>query len=136
MHPCLGVDEVLRLLACELVASGAKATAVSLARCCKGFADPVLDALWETQERLLPLLKSFPTDVWRVDSGRFVSPLILFVFSLPNRAAEEDFQETPDERGMEPFPKIRSGNTGARSVPLHRPADSGCSVSTTIPYPR
>ena len=63
MHPYLNVDEILRLLACELVDSEAKSTAVSLACCCKTFEDPVLDALWETQSKLFPLLKSLPADV-------------------------------------------------------------------------
>jgi len=119
MHPCLGVDEVLRLLACELVASGAKATAVSLARCCKGFEDPVLDALWETQERLLPLLKSFPVGVWKVETGRLVGPRKVSILSSSNRATEKVFQETSDEGGMVSFPEIRSGSTGAQSGHLY-----------------
>jgi len=72
MHPCLNVDEILRLLARELVESEAKATAVSLACCCKDFEDPVLDALWETQERLIPLLECFPQGVWKEEGGSFV----------------------------------------------------------------
>jgi len=64
MHACLNVIEIVRLIACELVTSRRDATAVGLACCCKSFEDPVLDALWETQYRLLPLLKSFPGDVW------------------------------------------------------------------------
>ena len=69
MHACLNVDEILRLIAYELVRSGgnATATAVALACCRKSFEDPVLDALWETQNRLLPLLNSFPEDVWNED---------------------------------------------------------------------
>ena len=73
MHPCLNVDEILRLLACELVAAEAKATAVSLACCCKNFEDPVLDVLWESQDRLTPLLKCFPQEVWKEEDGSFVS---------------------------------------------------------------
>jgi len=64
MHACLNMDEIVRLIACELAVSGAKATTAVLAGCCKSFEDPVLDALWETQEQLLPLLKSLPGDVW------------------------------------------------------------------------
>jgi len=60
MHPCLHVDETVRHVASELVASGGKATAVALACCYKSFEDPVLDALWETQEELAPLLESLP----------------------------------------------------------------------------
>ncbi|KAF9641953.1 hypothetical protein BDM02DRAFT_3264624 [Thelephora ganbajun] len=70
MHNCLKVDEILRLIACELVppdiigeAKG-RATAVALACCRRSFEDPVLDALWESQYRLVPLLKTLPEDVW------------------------------------------------------------------------
>ena len=64
MHACLNVDEIIRLIVHQLVRSRAKATAVALACCCKNFEDPVLDVLWETQDGLLPLLKSLPVDVW------------------------------------------------------------------------
>ena len=67
MHPCLRVEEIVRLVASELVASKAEETSVALACCCKNFEDPVLDSLWEIQQRLLPLLKSFPGDVWKPD---------------------------------------------------------------------
>jgi len=72
MHPCLNVDEIVRLVACELVASRGEGTAVGLACCRKSFEDPVLDTLWETQDRLPPLLKSLPGDVWN-DSACTVS---------------------------------------------------------------
>ena len=75
VHRCLTVDEIFRIITNELVESGAKATAAALARCCKSFEDPVLDALWATQDRLFPLLKSFPGGAWRVNGvGKFVSP--------------------------------------------------------------
>jgi len=64
MHACLNVDEVVRLIVRELVLSSGKGAAVALACCRKSFEDPVLDTLWETQHRMLPLLKSFPGDVW------------------------------------------------------------------------
>jgi len=72
MHACLNVDEIVRLIADELVVSEAKATAVSLARCCKNFEESVMDVLWESQH-LLPLLKCFPQDVWKERGGKFVS---------------------------------------------------------------
>ena len=73
MHPCLNVDEILRLLACKFVASESKGTAVSLACCCKSFEDPVLDVLWESQDLLTPLLKCLPREIWGEDGGSFVS---------------------------------------------------------------
>jgi len=78
MHPCLSVDEILRLFACELVGSEAKATAVALACCCKSFEEPVLDVLWEKQERLTPLLKCNPRDVWEGQDRNFVGPVAAF----------------------------------------------------------
>ena len=84
MHHCLSLDEVLRLLARVLVASGAKTTAVALACCCKIFEEPALDVLWEIQHRLTPLLKCFPRDVWEEKDGRFVSPSTMWVFRILN----------------------------------------------------
>ena len=64
MHACLHVDEIARLIACELVSSRGLEAAVALACCCQSFEDPALDALWEIQYRLAPLLKTLPEDVW------------------------------------------------------------------------
>jgi len=83
MHACLNVDEILRLIVCKLVTSGGPASAVALACCCKTLEDPVLDVLWETQDRLTPLLKSLLGDVW--DEGKCaVSAPITYVFSSLN----------------------------------------------------
>ena len=108
MHSCLNVDEILRLIACELVALEAKATSVALACCCKSFEEPALDALWETQNWLTPLLKCFPRGVWDEQDGRIVSPLTTFVFHVFNHLVSKDFQENPDESRMGPFPKVCS----------------------------
>ena len=81
MHACLNVDEIVRLIARELVGSGGNGTAVALACCHQSFEDPVLDVLWETQDRLLPLLKSFPRDVWS-EGGYAVSVPTTCPFSL------------------------------------------------------
>jgi len=94
MDACLSVDEIVRLIAYELVGSRAKATAVALACCRKTFEDPVLDALWETQEKLLPLLKSLPGDVWN-ESGCTVSgSTTRFPHSL-NRSTRKTFERLP-----------------------------------------
>ena len=69
MHAFLNVDEIIRLIASELVTSGERGAAVALAYCRKSFEDPVLDALWEVQDHLYPLLKSFPGEIWDEKSG-------------------------------------------------------------------
>ena len=63
MHRCLCIDEIVRLITHELIASRRHATSVALACCCKSFEDPVLDVLWQTQWALVPLLKTLPRDV-------------------------------------------------------------------------
>jgi len=96
MHPCLSVDEIVRLIAYELVASQGRATAVALACCCKSFEDPVLDTLWETQGHFLPLIKSLPGDVWNPGgynvgvSTTSVSNLFLF-----NSLSRKSFRRLP-----------------------------------------
>lgn len=82
MHVCLNVDEIVRLIACELVESKEKATAVALACCRKDFEDPVLDTLWETQEKLLPLLRCLPGDVWNGDGCTVSEPTMHILPSL------------------------------------------------------
>lgn len=109
MHRCLNVDEVLRLLAHALVASQAKTTAVSLACCRKNFEGPVLDALWETQERLLPLLKTLPGDVWKVEAGRFVSSLTALIFSTLTPLIRESFNTVPTKAEQSRFRKYAGG---------------------------
>jgi hypothetical protein len=105
MHACLGVDEILRFLACELVASEAKATAVALACCCKSFEDPTLDALWVTQDRLFPLLKSLPRSVWEEAGGSLVSPLTVSTFPALSRLICKSFKRIPTKMEWTRFQK-------------------------------
>lgn len=67
MHRCFCVDEILRLIAQELVAVEEYATAVALACCSKQFEDPALDTLWSTQPRFLLLMNTLPDDIWSPD---------------------------------------------------------------------
>ena len=94
MHACLNVDEIVRLIAGELVESKAKATAAALACCCKNFEGPVSDTLWETQEELLPLLKSLPVDVWN-EGGYTVSTPKTRVFPPLNCFIRRSFKKRP-----------------------------------------
>jgi hypothetical protein len=95
MHVCLNVIEILTFIACELVASGGKASAVGLACCCKSFEDPVLDALWETQDGLLPLFESFPRDVWDEGGCTVSVPTTSRFFSFPNNLSRKSFKRLP-----------------------------------------
>ena len=57
MHACPNVDGIIRLIAGELVVSKSETVAAALACCRRSFEEPVLDVLWETQDKLLPLEK-------------------------------------------------------------------------------
>ena len=94
MHRCLNVDEIVRLIACELVASGRKATAVRLACCCKNLEDPVLDTLWATQFDLSNLLECFPGGVW--NEGEYTpSARLIYVRFLLNGSVRKTFERLP-----------------------------------------
>ena len=96
MHPCLDVDEIVRLIARGLVLSSGRASSVALASCCKNLEDPVLDVLWETQGLLLPLLKTLPGDVWNPDEDECtVSALTMGALSLLNDLVSKSFQRLP-----------------------------------------
>ena len=94
MHDCMRVDEIIRLFACELVASRRKASAVALACSCKTFEDPVLDVLWETQKGLLPLFRSLPGDVWNGNAFT-VSASIPFTCLSLNYLICKSFERLP-----------------------------------------
>ena len=98
MHPCLRVDEIIRLVACELVELEANGTVAALACCCKSFEEPVLDVLWETQVELTLLLECLPEDTWEdawEESGKFVSWLMAFTFSTVSNQIRKIFTRTP-----------------------------------------
>lgn len=40
---------------------------------CKTVSDPALDVLWETQDSLINLLKTLPSDIWEVNRRKLVS---------------------------------------------------------------
>ena len=109
MHRCLNVDEIVRLIARELVISGGNATAVRLARCCKSFEDPVLDALWTMRFNLSTLFKCFPGDVWN-EGGYTVSTQTTYAPFFPQRCCSKVIQTASNGGGMGSFPEVRSKN--------------------------
>ena len=118
MHACLNVIEIVRLVACELVASRGGASAVVLACCCKSFEDPVLDALWATQDGLLPLLKSFPEDVWN-EGGCTVSALTKSIFfALPNDSGRKAFKRPPTKTEWDRLRKYAQRMRGLKKFGL------------------
>jgi len=104
MHACLHVDEIVRLIACELVSSRGLATAVAFACCCRSFEDPALDGLWEIQNRLNLLLKTLPEDVWDVGE-RTVSARASHLASSLNHFIRKCFRRLPTTLELARFRK-------------------------------
>ena len=98
MHHCLRVDELIRLIARELVADGGHATAVSLACCCKSFENLALDALWEIQDQLDPLLGTLPEDVWRPRPYDVSVAMMSLIFSLLNYLNRKTIKRPPTKQ--------------------------------------
>ena len=116
MHPCLNVDEIIRLLVCELVGSGAKATAVSLSCCCRTFEDSVLDVLWETQVKLSALLKCFPQEVWSQEMRGLVSRLMSCKLSPLTRLSRKSFERVPTK---EEWARLRKYARRMKTLEVH-----------------
>ena len=108
MHRCLCVDEIVRLVAQELVDADEWATAAALACSCKSFENPVLDTLWTIQCDFIPLLKTLPEDVWdpnhKVSIAKMIFPPAQFAQPFGLKISEQ----FPDDPGMETFLEVRS----------------------------
>ena len=136
MHPCLNVDEIIRHIACELVASKAGATTVALARSCKAIEDPVLDVLWGTQERLQLLLGTLPGDIWNEPECTASAPTA-YVSSSLNRFSLAVFQEMPNDTRVGSFPELRSKNAAShRTCPFRSPAVGSVIGSAALRHQR
>lgn len=135
MHPCLNVDEIVRAIACELIASGGKKTAVSLASCCKGFEDPVLDALWEGQDRWGILLRSFPEGVRKEDTG-FVSIAVVVLFSLPSTSllGRRSRGSRLEQNGLVSRSTLEGSERSDRipAFPSHRRSSQCCNIAPSV----
>lgn len=95
MHHCLHVDEIVRLIARELVASQGQATAVALACCCKSLEDPALDVLWTAQYSLTSLLKTLSEDIWNTDDNNVSVATTVFVPHLFNCLIQKSLNRLP-----------------------------------------
>lgn len=106
MHRCFLVPELVQHICEEINNSRARGrarkTLVALAQTRKLFQEPALNLVWHTLERLEPLVKCLPSDVWelrKTHGGVFVLVSLLDLHkqflathSLPSgRASKEPF---------------------------------------------
>ena len=99
MHRLFLVDDIIHLLACELVGSDLKATAVSLACCSRAFEVPVLKVLWGTQVDLSCLFTAcLPQGIWKEGDKTFVSQMaVLDSLSPLNHFFRKELRRIPTE---------------------------------------
>jgi hypothetical protein len=81
VHPCLIVDEIVRLVARELVASEAYRTALALACCCKGYEAPVMDVVWRAHSRLASITD--PDGQFYVSASKSARPPLTHLENRP-----------------------------------------------------
>ena len=100
MHPCLYLDEIVRLIAHELIAAKREATAVALACCCKPLQDPVLDVLWDAHPHFFKLLKILPENIWSSAGYKVSITTKMLALPLTQLFDLKDFRKTSDDAGM------------------------------------
>ncbi|EIW78127.1 hypothetical protein CONPUDRAFT_156137 [Coniophora puteana RWD-64-598 SS2] len=90
MHDCLLVIEIFRVI-CEQLASSSTehhAALSAVARTCRVFKEPALDALWAELDKLEPLIRCLPEALWRWELPD--SPDRCLVIRRPLRASDWD----------------------------------------------
>ncbi|KAF7973485.1 hypothetical protein HWV62_15098 [Athelia sp. TMB] len=79
MHRCLWISEIVANIANEIEQEGWDekcSTLAKLARTCRMFSEPSLNSLWRVQKTLVPVLRTMPADLWRIDAGLMVSSMV------------------------------------------------------------
>ena len=74
MHHLFEIDELVREITRHMFAwHPPQRFVLDWALTCKTISDPVLDVLWETQDSLINLLKTLPSDIWEMNRRKLVS---------------------------------------------------------------
>ena len=74
MHHVFQIDELIREITRHMIVWDIPQRFVlDWALTCKSISDPTLDVLWETQDSLVNLLKTLPSDVWEMNRRKLVS---------------------------------------------------------------
>lgn len=73
MHHIFQIDELVKEITRHMfVWHTSQRFMLDWALTCKTISDPALDVLWETQDSLINLLKTLPSDVWEVNRRKLV----------------------------------------------------------------
>jgi hypothetical protein len=89
MHQVLQIQEIYRNIVSHVYADPTgPQTLFALARTSRGLSELAIDALWQEQRSIGPLIKTLPEDLWLEDTKSrslpmIVRALLLFSISLP-----------------------------------------------------
>jgi len=73
MHHIFQIDELVREITRHtFVRYISQRFVLDWALTCKTVSDPALDVLWETQDSLINLLKTLPSDIWEMYRRKLV----------------------------------------------------------------
>ena len=76
MHHIFEIDELVRDITRHMFAwYPPQGFVLDWALTCKTISNPALDVLWETQDSLINLLKTLPSDIWEMNRRKLVSGL-------------------------------------------------------------
>lgn len=74
MHHIFQIDELVKEITRHMfVWHAPQRFMLDWALTCNTISDPALDVLWETQDSLVNLLKTLPSDIWEVNRRKLVS---------------------------------------------------------------
>ena len=90
MHACLRVHEILANIFAGIITDDpidlfGRGTLGSLARTCKTFTEPALDALWDTQPGLFQLLANLPGNAINIEKKKHFWDAPVLVSSFQNK---------------------------------------------------
>ncbi|KAG5643531.1 hypothetical protein DXG03_000723 [Asterophora parasitica] len=97
MHHCLTIQEIVANIIFEIPETFGPLdrTLAGLARTCRAFSEPALDALWCSQPNLFNLLKYLPADSYEANGSHLVPKRAP---SLEHRWADEETEDLSPER--------------------------------------
>jgi hypothetical protein len=73
MHRIFQIDELIREITKQMFTwYSPQRIVLGWALTCKAISDPALDVLWETQDSLVNLLKTLPSDIWEMNRRKLV----------------------------------------------------------------
>ena len=99
MHHIFQIDELVKQITRHMFMwHNPQRIVLDWALTCKTISDPALDVLWETQDSLINLLKTLPSDIWEVNRRKLVG-----------NSCPQDFTQLTAASTLLASPRVTSG---------------------------